>query len=1178
MKTFKKVLASALAAAMVVTAFPVTNAEAATKAKLSATKATVYAGQVKTIKVTAPAGATVKATKSNSNIKIAYSKKTKTLKVRGVKAGTAKVTVKVTGKAVKKTLKATITVKNSSLTVSADKTNLIVGDTTQLTVKKTPSSATVKYSSSDAAVVTVSGGKVKAVGAGTAYVTVNFTYGSKKITKKIKFVVEAAKEGLTTSLGNQFSADYANTVLVNDSAIVNVAYTKDGKPVSGQTVVLTITGGQGAHKSNYEVKDNVATTNTNGIATFVIKNKQTDVKSSSTEEVASINYKASLPADASEVEGTVNFAAITNTKITNVNAHNLVITDNLVPGTNYNGGRNGLAVTSSMNAPSANNVEYVESQQVSSEGSSEHAVTMTGGYPVITLPGSAAEDTNASKMTDELNHSSGKYYTYANDSYYYELKEDPSKLTYATLNFDKVTLSKYTRLVVETFANKTNAEKSKNPGTAHNGSIDQKVYDGEMTQPSIGYQIPLDNHYAGLCVKVTLLSEGQVDAAKNDGYTAKNVVYVYKTSKTSAGDTVALKNASVSWSVVDTPYTAETDVTASATSYGVTLNSDETLTSKVPVFPYTGTAVLTKYDANKKVLGYYAIATVNNGKNQNVIESGVNAYQISADELRDKVGEITAQDGTNVTIDSKKAGRTTLEGTVKVNGKVVEDAELASVYTSVQWNPIPKAADATAASDGFVALLGQKIEVVAQLTDKNGNAVSAKDQGVKFSIAGTDLAANTTKVNGAKGTATVVNTITDKTDANGQTKLVLKASTITEVLNVEAKSADSQYDVKLVIAGKDTKKADLYWIDANLTFTDKVGGTPVTTDALNPVKDTTGMDVKPKTGTTWIYGVKPVGVTATYGALKDKAIEINGLGITMSKTVASVGTIETLADVKGSVQATSTKGGDMDIVSKLDSSTLTNNVTVSNGTFAGTGTTSISKKLTIKVKWEAAGMTASYVVPTGTRVVSGSSVTAYLKVTDNYGNVQPGKTVKFKFDDGNADVNNATTDQNGIAKASFTYKSAATTTVSATVDGLGNETFDQTFVWVDDSASVNISKAEGVDSYVTNYDKDKKTVTLTFNEDIVESSVIKNMFTVTYKPYSGSNVQLVVKSVAVNGNVVTLTLADVPSLTDARDTVEVVVGTPTVESVDYKLTAINGANYTKTVTIHLDGTTKPEEV
>ena len=54
MKTFKKVLASTLAAAMVVTALPVTPANAAAAPKLSTTKAAVYVGQSKTIKVTTP--------------------------------------------------------------------------------------------------------------------------------------------------------------------------------------------------------------------------------------------------------------------------------------------------------------------------------------------------------------------------------------------------------------------------------------------------------------------------------------------------------------------------------------------------------------------------------------------------------------------------------------------------------------------------------------------------------------------------------------------------------------------------------------------------------------------------------------------------------------------------------------------------------------------------------------------------------------------------------------------------------------------------------------------------------------------------------------------------------------------------------------------------------------------
>lgn len=51
MKSSKKVLAFALAAAMVVTAVPATNAQAASTAKLSATKATVYSEGYKTVTV-----------------------------------------------------------------------------------------------------------------------------------------------------------------------------------------------------------------------------------------------------------------------------------------------------------------------------------------------------------------------------------------------------------------------------------------------------------------------------------------------------------------------------------------------------------------------------------------------------------------------------------------------------------------------------------------------------------------------------------------------------------------------------------------------------------------------------------------------------------------------------------------------------------------------------------------------------------------------------------------------------------------------------------------------------------------------------------------------------------------------------------------------------------------------
>ena len=236
MKTFKKVLASALAAAMVVTAFPVTNAEAATKAKLSATKATVYAGQVKTIKVTAPAGATVKATKSNSNIKIAYSKTKKTLRVRGVKAGKAKVTVKVTPKKGKaKSLKATITVKNPALSLKAADV-VAVGATEQITATVKPANTKVTYTSDNAEIATVDEkGLVTGVKAGDVTITVKAGKTTKTVKMAVKDVIlKDVKQTTTTKLAATIVGNTAN-VKASDIVITNT-YSKANFAVKSVTV------------------------------------------------------------------------------------------------------------------------------------------------------------------------------------------------------------------------------------------------------------------------------------------------------------------------------------------------------------------------------------------------------------------------------------------------------------------------------------------------------------------------------------------------------------------------------------------------------------------------------------------------------------------------------------------------------------------------------------------------------------------------------------------------------------------------------------------------------------------------------------------------------------------------------------------------------------------------------
>ena len=200
MKSSKKVLAFALAAAMVVTAVPATNAQAASTAKLSAKKATVYSEGYKTVTVKTPKSwKSVKVTATSNKKSVAKVKKTaaKKIKVTGVKPGTAKVTVKVTYKtstkksAKTKTKKLTYTMKVAKVGVALSGDSVVaIGSTTKLTnTKKNSSRAKITYTSSDDSIATVAAdGTVTGVKAGKATITAKITVGkdSAETTKDVE--------------------------------------------------------------------------------------------------------------------------------------------------------------------------------------------------------------------------------------------------------------------------------------------------------------------------------------------------------------------------------------------------------------------------------------------------------------------------------------------------------------------------------------------------------------------------------------------------------------------------------------------------------------------------------------------------------------------------------------------------------------------------------------------------------------------------------------------------------------------------------------------------------------------------------------------------------------------------------------------------------------------------------
>ena len=141
-----------------------------------------------------------------------------------------KVTGKKSGKAVKKTLKATITVKNPSLTLKAA-SEVAVGakETVKATVK--PASTKVTFSSSDETIATVDAttGEVTGVKAGDVTITAKAGKTTKTVKMAVKdFILKDVKQATTTKLtatvtGNTAALKTSDFVITNTYSKANVA-------------------------------------------------------------------------------------------------------------------------------------------------------------------------------------------------------------------------------------------------------------------------------------------------------------------------------------------------------------------------------------------------------------------------------------------------------------------------------------------------------------------------------------------------------------------------------------------------------------------------------------------------------------------------------------------------------------------------------------------------------------------------------------------------------------------------------------------------------------------------------------------------------------------------------------------------------------------------------------------
>ena len=226
MKTSKKALALALAAAMAFTGIPVTDAEAASTAKLSATKATIYVGGSKTVSVKAPSTwkSVAISTVSSNKKSVATVKKasSKSFKVTAVKAGTATITTTLTYKGTTKEVTTDVTVKAFTLKdVKQTKLNTLEASVSGKTADLKPEAFTIT----------------------------NKTTGQKLLVKEVSVdKVDATKVTLTTYVdltnGNEIDVTLdgvTKTIKATDGQIASVSVDPVTIPAATETKIEAVT-------------------------------------------------------------------------------------------------------------------------------------------------------------------------------------------------------------------------------------------------------------------------------------------------------------------------------------------------------------------------------------------------------------------------------------------------------------------------------------------------------------------------------------------------------------------------------------------------------------------------------------------------------------------------------------------------------------------------------------------------------------------------------------------------------------------------------------------------------------------------------------------------------------------------------------------------------------------------
>lgn len=1086
--------------------------------------------------------------------------------VTGISAGEATITATtVNGKVA--TVKITVVnVEATDITLDKYSADLSVSGTTTVVATVLPENATdktVTWSSSNETVASVKDGVVTGLSAGTADITAKTANGLTKTCKITVTKKSVLADGVSLEVVNAYEDamgnEYANTVLVGDDMTIRARVVKDGQPIGNTSVTLTlgVDHRYGTNPDAFEVRESTVVTDTNGYANFVVGLKSGKDYDATSGVYQSYVVKAQESGSNVSEELTIKFASIAINGITVENNRRIDIPD-IEPSDNASASDDGIATTYYLEDNLTE--EYVSTQQVS--GTKDHRVYLTAA-PYIVMP--------ATKETAHMgdweyvvpNGTSGPCSVYndaTNETTTVQVTQIPAGLRFITLEFDKISLSKYVKMYIALYDAAT--------GELLDDNAEKEVTVKE--QASKGIQVPIQKD-ANCFLVVSLVSQGQVDTT-HEGYVLKKLVGVWKTENSELTTekelpgTVKWENISdkVLYELKTSSYAEMKDYLPTDSKY---VDEKYQYSYKVPVFPYTGNAIIMVKDTNgESTLAYFMYPTVNNGDNVNVLAPLVNdedkAVFASDEEAENTVGTMTT-DGNMVVIDSTEAGRVGLKATVTVPGlsqKELNSQNGGLLYSSVQFSPIPRQDEVKDYPDHF-AIEGQSVVVTAKLYDENGNKKSDEGQKITFKVQGQEVDLKGKTVGSLATLESVSNE--GSTDGTGTVTLTIRDLTDNEYYSmVEELTAEAKgYNVKLSIAGAgEVEVADIYWVDLGMTFVDNA------IDEESPVRTTqfenSSKNILKKANYTvddtngWQIGYVPVARSAkfdkpydTEASLsnpyhqldhKNEFISVSGVSVLYSKNSTGV----SLEQANNVATLKTTVAGEAELTGLLlieDSSKVQFTFYNGNGEKVtynniGIGSTTVVEQTGLKLTtvWETVDVNVNLVAPKN--VYTNTEATVYVVVTDKYNNAIKNAKVVYTVNGVHTMQAEGVTNNKGVLAiplAAAAVNTAASDVVSVTVNE--TEKAGCTISYTPESSiSAFALRAEDDTHYAITVGEDKKTINVFFSNAVSEDSIKAGQFKFKQNN-SEDNTYKVVSAVRGSENTcVTLTL-DKAIVSDGAD-------------------------------------------